>query len=149
MSQFHFISGLPRSGSTLLSGILMQNPDFHAGMSSPVGSLINGMLEQIGAGSEFYNFFDEEKRKRICTSIFDSYYQDELSKEVIFDTNRMWAARLHQLKELFEDFKVICCVRNPARLMAVLKRSTKKIFLILVKSVEPKISQPGTYTTKV
>lgn len=37
----HFISGLPCSGSTLLSGILKQNPEFHAGMSSPVGSLIN------------------------------------------------------------------------------------------------------------
>ena len=33
--QYHFISGLPRSGSTLLSAILLQNPRFHAGMSSP------------------------------------------------------------------------------------------------------------------
>ena len=32
----HFISGLPRSGSTLLAGILRQNPRFHAGMTSPV-----------------------------------------------------------------------------------------------------------------
>ncbi|MBD9680249.1 sulfotransferase, partial [Pseudomonas sp. PDM18] len=37
MQNFHFISGLPRSGSTLLSAILLQNPRFHAGMSSPVG----------------------------------------------------------------------------------------------------------------
>ena len=35
----HFISGLPRSGSTLLAAILRQNPRFHAGMSSPVASL--------------------------------------------------------------------------------------------------------------
>ena len=35
----HFISGLPRSGSTLLAAILRQNPRFHAAMSSPVGSL--------------------------------------------------------------------------------------------------------------
>jgi sulfotransferase len=34
----HFISGLPRSGSTLLAAILRQNR-FHAGMSSPVASL--------------------------------------------------------------------------------------------------------------
>ncbi|MEM5734156.1 sulfotransferase, partial [Shewanella algae] len=37
--RFHFISGLPRSGSTLLSAILRQNPRFSAGMSSPVAML--------------------------------------------------------------------------------------------------------------
>ncbi len=117
MSNYHFISGLPRSGSTLLSGILKQNSRFHAGMSSPVGSLINGILEQIGAGSEFYTFFDEAKRKRMCQAVFNAYYEEESNKDVIFDTNRMWAARLHQLIELFDNFKVICCVRNPAWIM--------------------------------
>jgi sulfotransferase len=36
-ANIHFISGLPRSGSTLLSAILRQNPRFHAGMTGPVG----------------------------------------------------------------------------------------------------------------
>ena len=35
----HFIAGLPRSGSTLLAGILRQNPRFQAGMTSPVGTM--------------------------------------------------------------------------------------------------------------
>lgn len=116
-SQFHFISGLPRSGSTLLAGILRQNPNFHASMSSPVSGLLNGALEQMGAGSEFYSFFDEAKRKRICKAIFDAYYADQADRQVIFDTSRIWTARLHQLVELFDDFKMICCVRNPAWVM--------------------------------
>ncbi|MEG5055281.1 MULTISPECIES: sulfotransferase [unclassified Microcoleus] len=33
----HFISGLPRSGSTLLAALLRQNPRFHSAMTSPVG----------------------------------------------------------------------------------------------------------------
>ncbi len=33
MQQYYFISGLPRSGSTLLGAILNQNPRFKAGMS--------------------------------------------------------------------------------------------------------------------
>lgn len=37
---FHFISGLPRSGSTLMEAILRQNPRFSAGMSNPVANLI-------------------------------------------------------------------------------------------------------------
>jgi len=31
MPRYHFISGLPRSGSTLLAAILRQNLRFHAG----------------------------------------------------------------------------------------------------------------------
>jgi sulfotransferase len=75
------------------------------------------MLEQTGAGSEFYTFFDEEKRKRMCKALFDAYYDDKTQCDLIFDTNRLWTARLHQLVELFDDFKVICCVRNPAWIM--------------------------------
>ena len=125
MPTYHFISGLPRSGSTLLSGILDQNPLIHASMSSPVAALINGCLEQIGAGSEFYSMFDESKRKAICTALFNAYYQNN-SKEIIFDTNRVWTARLHQLVELFDDFKVICMVRNPAWIMDSFEKIYRK-----------------------
>lgn len=101
----------------MLAGILRQNPRFHAAMSSPVANLINGALEQMGAGSEFYPFFDAAKRKQMCRALFDAYYSDRINHNVIFDTNRIWAARLHQLNELFDDFKMICCVRNPAWIM--------------------------------
>lgn len=114
MKKLHFISGLPRSGSTLLAAILKQNPDFYAAMSSPVASMMNTALEQMGAGSEFYTFFSEDKRKRMCRAFFNAYYEDESDKAVIFDTNRQWTSKLHQLTELYDDFKIICCVRNPA-----------------------------------
>ncbi|MEN9304305.1 MAG: hypothetical protein RL264_2734 [Bacteroidota bacterium] len=125
MKKYHFISGLPRSGSTLLSGILIQNPTFHAGMSSPVSSIINGCLEQIGAGSEFYSFFDDKKRIDLCNAIFNSYYKD-VDNEVIFDTSRIWTAKMHQLEELFDDFKVICLVRNPAWIMDSFEKIYRK-----------------------
>lgn len=86
-------------------------------MSSPVAPLLNGALEQMGAGSEFYSFFDSGKRKTICRALFDAYYSDKQDVEVLFDTNRIWTARLHQLVELFDGFKMICCVRNPAWIM--------------------------------
>lgn len=127
MSQhYHFISGLPRSGSTLLAGILRQNKNYHAAISSPVAALINSCLEQIGAGSEFYTFFDEAKRKSLTNAIFSSYYEEHQDKALIFDTNRLWTARLHQLVELFDDIKVICCVRNPAWVMDSFERIYRK-----------------------
>lgn len=114
---FHFISGLPRSGSTLLAAILRQNPRFHAGMTSPVGSLFNSVLSQVSAGSEFGQVVTTEQRRAVLRGLFSSYYRDQADKDVIFDTNRMWCARLPALLDLFPNAKVIACVRNVAWIM--------------------------------
>lgn len=63
--QFHFISGLPRSGSTLLSAILSQNPRFHAGMSGPVGGTFNTLLGELSGRNEYSVFINDEQRKRL------------------------------------------------------------------------------------
>jgi sulfotransferase len=118
---FHFISGLPRAGSTLLSAILRQNPRFHAGMSSPVASLFDGVIAQVSAGSELATMVNEAQRARILRGLFDSYYAD-LDQPVIFDTNRAWTAKLPALMRLFPDAKVICCVRDVAWVMDSLER---------------------------
>lgn len=44
----HFISGLPRAGSTLLAGLLRQNLRVHAAMTSPVGVQFAEAGEQLG-----------------------------------------------------------------------------------------------------
>ncbi|MES2105517.1 MAG: sulfotransferase [Pseudomonadota bacterium] len=121
-AKYHFISGLPRSGSTLLAALLLQNPRFHAGMTSPVGGLFRGMLNQLGAGSEFGSVVSTEQRRRLMRGIFESYYADQAGKEVIFDTNRMWSAHMPVLMDQFPDSKVIACVRNVAWVMDSLER---------------------------
>lgn len=122
LKKFHFISGLPRSGSTLLAALLLQNPRFHAGMTSPVGALFSGMLTQFSAGSEFGAVISKEQRQRLSRGLFDSFYADQADKEVIFDTNRLWCARLPALLDLFPDAKVIACVRNVAWIMDSIER---------------------------
>lgn len=121
--RYHFITGLPRSGSTLLSALLLQNPRFHAGMTSPVGGLFKGMLNQLGAGSEFGPVVTTEQRRRLSRGLFDSYYADQAdNKEVIFDTNRMWSAQMPALMDLFPGAKLIACVRNVAWVMDSIER---------------------------
>jgi sulfotransferase len=119
--RFHFISGLPRSGSTLLSGILLQNPRFHAGMTSPVGSLCTAVLGQVSAGSEFGAVVGRDKRKALLRGLFDSYYAD-VDRPVVFDTNRAWCAKLPLVRDLFPEAKVIACVRNVAWIMDSFER---------------------------
>lgn len=118
----HFISGLPRSGSTLLAALLRQNPRFHAGMTSPVGTLFSGMLNQFSAGSEFGPVLDRAARRRLLGGLFDSYYAAQPGSAVLFDTNRLWSARLPALVDLFPATKVIACVRNVAWVMDSLER---------------------------
>jgi sulfotransferase len=119
--KFHFISGLPRSGSTLTAAILRQNPRFHAGMSSPVAGLFEGIIAQVSSGSEFSTMVNQEQRARILRGLFDSYYAD-LEHPVIFDTNRAWTANLPALMRLFPEAKLICTVRNVAWVMDSLER---------------------------
>ncbi len=111
----HFISGLPRSGSTLLAAILRQNPRAHAAMSSPIGHIFQAIFGAMGAQNEFAIFLNEAQKRAILSSVFDAYYGAmEDPRELIFDTNRLWTTRLPILKELFPGAKIICCVRNPA-----------------------------------
>ena len=119
--KFHFISGLPRSGSTLMGALLRQNPRFHAGMSSPVASLMEGVIAQVSAGTELSTMVTGEQREALVRGLFDSYYK-EFAEEVIFDTNRAWTAQLPALMQLFPESKLICTVRNVAWVMDSLER---------------------------
>ena len=120
--RYHFITGLPRSGSTLLAALLRQNPRFHAGMTSPVGTLFRGLVNQLGAGSEFGPVVTKAQRCRLARGLFDSYYADGPDREVIFDTNRMWAAQMPALMEMFPGARLIACVRNVAWVMDSIER---------------------------
>jgi len=118
----HFISGLPRSGSTLLASILRQNPRFQAGMSSPVGSLFTALQGAMSRRNEAAIFIDEAQKRELLKGIFDSYYHAIHRQKVVFDTNRAWCSKLPTLVRLFPDAKVICCVRHVPWIMDSIER---------------------------
>lgn len=122
----HFISGLPRAGSTLLSALLRQNPRFRAGMSSPAGPLFNAMLRATSAGKEWSPFLDDDIRERLLRGVFDAYYHDAAGDGVVFDTNRMWTTKLSPLSLMFPEARMICCVRNPAWVMDSIETLTQR-----------------------
>ena len=93
MPAIHFISGLPRSGSTLLAALLRQNPRLQAGMSGPLAGLFGALLSEMSARNEYSIFIDDAKRQRILHGLFDNYYAD-CPAEVIFDNVRVPARNL-------------------------------------------------------
>lgn len=111
MAKIHFISGLPRSGSTLLAALLRQNPRFEAGMSGPLAGLFGALLRQMSARNEFSVFIDDAKRERVLHGLFDSFYADSPA-DIVFDTNRAWCGWMPAISRLFPDSKVIACVRE-------------------------------------
>lgn len=110
MKSFYFISGLPRSGSTLLSAILKQNPNFYADIASPVEALTGTSIDVI-TGAESNLTVTEEQRKNLMYGIFEGYYK-HIDKPVIFDSSRGWTKRTNLLRTLFPYTKVLCPVRD-------------------------------------
>ena len=122
----HFISGLPRSGSTLLAALLRQNPRLHAGMTSPVGSVFSAMLRATSQENEGAVFIDDDQRARLLHGVFTAYYADLAPTKLIFDTNRLWTTKLPALAQLFPNSRVICCVRNPAWVIDSIERLIRR-----------------------
>jgi sulfotransferase len=131
----HFISGLPRSGSTLLSAILNQNPDFHAGPSSMVCPLFNQLLFAMQSGTELAIEMDEELRSNVFRGVLEGYYAG--IDKTIFDTNRFWCHRLPLLKKLYPDANVIVCVRDPVWILDSFERLISKQVLGVSRLMPP------------
>ena len=97
----HFISGLPRSGSTLLAALLRQNPRFHAGMTSPVGALYMALEGALSRRNEAAVFIEAEQRREVLRGVFEAYYRAIGSERTVLNTNRVWCAKLPALSQLF------------------------------------------------
>jgi sulfotransferase len=120
--QIHFISGLPRSGSTLLEGILRQNARFHAAISGPVSEMFTSLVRSMSGFNDASIFISDPQRKRILRSLFEAYYADLIDGRMIFDTSRSWCSLLPALAELFPSARVLCCVCNPAWVLDSIER---------------------------
>ncbi len=122
----HFISGLPRSGSTLLAAILRQNPRFHAGMTSPVGSMYMALESAMSRRNETAIFIEAEQRRAVLKGLFSNYYETIHPQKLVFDTNRGWTTKLPALTQLFPGARCICCVRNIGWIMDSFERLIRR-----------------------
>lgn len=86
---YHFLAGLPRSGSTVLSAILNQNPDVYVSPQTDLIALLYKLeseipnLESFKAGLLFSGY------DNVMKSIPDNFYAD-IKKPVVIDKNRGW-----------------------------------------------------------
>jgi sulfotransferase len=86
---YHFMAGLPRSGSTVLSALLNQNPEIY---SSPQTDLL-GMLYELESKIPTYESYRAKLMLPNFASVLygltDTFYSP-IEKPVIIDKNRGW-----------------------------------------------------------
>lgn len=112
MKKVVFTSGLPRSGSTLLSEILNQNPNFESVISDPLCAIFEPIRSVFNDKID-YNIRDitPEKIDKIFKNIFEVYH-DTPGKEVFFNNNRRWTCNYDILNRIYPNHKMIITVRD-------------------------------------
>jgi len=110
--KFHFISGLPRAGSTLLAAILNQNPRFRAGMTSPLADIMGVVIAEMSSKNDFSFDVTDAQRLSILRGLVENFYAAQADVGVVFDTSRLWCSRMELLHTLYPQSKVIACVRQ-------------------------------------
>jgi sulfotransferase len=124
MNKLNVISGMPRSGSTLLCQILNMNPDFNATQTSPILDMLVAQQSVFSHSPSFkavdrmevYNAFGNAQK-----AFLESYYEELYGEDkVVFDKNRGWPLHLMKLDELLDntDTKILWTYRNPVHVVS-------------------------------
>lgn len=126
----HLVSGLPRSGSTLLCNILAQNPRFHATATSGILDVMFGVRNQWDTLIEFQAAVDKDANQaaklRVLCAILDSYYAD-VNRPAIFDKSRSWLAHLELAEAVLgRKAKVLVPVRDVRDVLASFEKLWRK-----------------------
>lgn len=126
MTQIHFISGLPRSGSTLLCNILNQNPKFHVTPTDGVIEIILSIRNQFENVTAFKAAPNPEGKEAIMKAILPAY-TSIYGKEVVFLKNRAWPPYIEMLEFLLDrNVKILCTVRTIVDILASFEKLYRK-----------------------
>lgn len=113
------MAGLPRSGSTLLSAILNQNPDIYVTPSADTSFLMLSLYRTSQSSEAYHSGFAPEGYKNIMAKLPDAFYE-HIDKPYIIDKNRTWGTPENiEVAELFADeVKIIAPVRPILEVLA-------------------------------
>jgi sulfotransferase len=117
---YHFLAGLPRSGNTLLSSILNQNPEIYSSPLSPVAGLMWDYKGSYHTEPITRNKENKLRADTFLSSFMDNFYKDT-NKPIVIDREKMWGtpANLSLIKEYITPTpKIILTVRDVLDILA-------------------------------
>lgn len=132
--QFIMLSGLPRSGSSVLTSMLNQHPSIHASTTSPLIDMIEILHAQWPAiSSALINPHPNQYQNMIKGLCYGAY--EHINNQIIIDKNRIWP-RYGKLMHNALGYKpkIICTVRNIPEILAsyilLINKNSDKITFI-------------------
>jgi sulfotransferase len=125
--KYHFVAGLPRSGSTVLCNILAQNPRFRSdGVTSGLLDLLVSVRDNWEQVLAFKNWDVPETRKRVMREMFFSFFADS-DHPVVFDKSRGWVAHIEMIETLLgSEVKILVPVRDMQAIIASWEKLWRK-----------------------
>ena len=110
MEKIFFLSGLQRSGSTVLSCVLNQNPKVHVTATSPLLDVLHAANCKLDESTDKYTFNYDEIRVELTKGIINSFHKN-IKKPYIIDKHRGWPLSISVLKEEYVNPKILCTIR--------------------------------------
>jgi len=123
------LGGLPRSGTTLLSALLNQNPDIYVTTTSPFVEILwrNHSVWKDENTVGTHNI--QEAKIPFLRKLTDAYYSELTDKPIIIDKRRHWQSitNIEVYKKVFGNLpKIICPVRSVDEIIASYIKMYKK-----------------------
>jgi len=128
MKAYYFLSGLPRSGNTLLGAIINQNPKINLTSNTILTDVLYQLL--LIKDYEIYkNFPDEKSLNNIIKNTFNNYYKDWKANSII--DRGVWGtpSNLKLLKLIIKKPKFIILYRPVLECLASFIKIEKPVNL--------------------
>lgn len=115
---YYFLTGLPRSGSTVLGAILNQNPNVYVTPTSPMLPVAVAMQEAWQNEPAVKANQVDQQIQNLTTALLDAFWMHR-PENIIIDKNRGWAKNMPVATKLFGyNVKAICVERDLPSIMA-------------------------------
>lgn len=127
--RFYFVAGLPRTGSTLLCNLLMQNPRFFATSTSGTPDIIRLLRNEWDQIPNFRALPEEVSyayQKGAIRGVMQGLYE-HVDRPVVFDKSREWPSLIEVIERALDmPMKIIATVRDPRDILASLELLHRK-----------------------
>lgn len=126
--KIHFISGLPRSCSTLLCNLLAQNPKIHATATSPLHEI--GYIARKVFQTEEAKSMDQRDLEKMYFSYVkhgcENAFNDITDRPIVIDKCRSWIGHLDQTFKVWPNAKILVPVRDIRGILSSMEKKYRE-----------------------
>lgn len=129
VKKIFYNASFPRSGSTILQNVMMQNPEIYSTPTSGVIELLTTARTIYTTGDAFKAQDQETMRKgfkSFCKSGLYGFFNGITDRPYVIDKSRAWTGNWRFLDFIEEDPKIIVMVRDLRAVFASMEKNFRK-----------------------